>query len=185
MGRGLLWEAWPGLPILQPARPDTARDLYDRDWYAWTQDQAARLRAWPEHLRPNGLDVEHLAEEVEDLGGSQRRAVESHLRLIALHLLKLEFHPARDSRGHWVGEVAAFRDTIGTELRDSPSLRGRCPDLYPAAWRRARRAFLDQIAADQPDLARTLAAALPEAAPPRYDLALVLAEGWYPDPAAA
>ena len=44
-------------PYTPPAMPDTA-SLYDRDWYAWTQDQAARLRAWPEQLRPNGLDVE-------------------------------------------------------------------------------------------------------------------------------
>lgn len=56
--------------------PDTAAS-YDRDWFAWTQDQAARLRAWPEHLRPTGLDVENLAEEVEDMGKSQRRAVEA------------------------------------------------------------------------------------------------------------
>ncbi len=164
--------------------PDDTARLYDRDWYAWTQDQAARLRAWPEHLRPNGLDVEHLAEEVEDMGGSQRRAVESHLRLIALHLLKLEFHPARENRGHWIGEVAAFRDTLATDFRDSPSLRARAPDLYGDAWRRARRAFLEQLAAERPKHARSLAAPLPPDAAPRYALeAELLAEGWYPAPA--
>ena len=162
--------------------PDTAQ-LYDRDWYAWTQDQAARLRAWPEHLRPNGLDVEHLAEEVEDLGGSQRRAVESHLRLIALHLLKLEFHPARENRGHWIGEVATFRDTLLTDLRDSPSLRSRCPDLYREAWRKARRAFLDQLSEERPDLVRVIGAALPADGLPHYDLSTqILAEDWYPTP---
>ena len=51
-----------------------AADLYERDFYAWTQDQAAMLRAWPETLRPNTLDIEHIAEELEDLGGSQRSA---------------------------------------------------------------------------------------------------------------
>jgi len=161
--------------------PDDTARLYEQDWYAWTQDQAARLRAWPEHLRPNGLDVEHLAEEVEDMGGSQRRAVESHLRLIALHLLKLEFHPARENLGHWIGEVAAFRDTLATDLRDSPSLRARCREFYPAVWLKARRAFLREIGAGWPDRLTGIAAAIPPEAPPRYDLAAqILDEDWYP-----
>jgi hypothetical protein len=163
--------------------PDTAPP-YDRDWYAWTQDQAARLRAWPEHLRPNGLDVEHLAEEVEEMGGSQRRAVESYLRLVALHLLKLEFHPAEENRPHWTGEVAALRDTLGADLRDSPSLRARCPELYADAWVKARKAFLREIAAGWPDRERVLAAAVPGDAPPRYALREILDEDWYPAPAA-
>ena len=71
--------------------PDTA-SLYDRDFFAWTQDQAALLRAWPEHLRPNGIDIENLVEEVESLGKSDRRAIESLLELVVLHFLKLEFH---------------------------------------------------------------------------------------------
>ncbi len=163
--------------------PDTAR-LYDRDWYAWTQDQAARLRAWPEHLRPNGLDVEHLAEEVEDMGGSQRRAVQSHLRLIALHLLKLEFHPEQSYRAHWIGEIAAFRDTLSTELRDSPSLRARCPELYPDAWAKARRALLRELAEAAPERHRAIADLLSAEEPPHYDLACILDEDWYPSPPA-
>ena len=76
--------------------PDTA-SLYDRDFFAWTQDQAARLRAWPEHLRPNGIDVANLVEEVESLGKSDRRAIGSLLGFIALHLLKIEFARLRSS----------------------------------------------------------------------------------------
>ena len=59
------------------------------------------------------------------MGGSQRRAVQSHLRLVALHLLKLEFHPAQSYRGHWIEEIAAFRDSLSGDLRDSPSQRAR------------------------------------------------------------
>ena len=55
--------------------------LYEQDFYAWTRDQAATLRAWPERLRPNALDIEHLAEEIENLGSSQRNAVQSLLLL--------------------------------------------------------------------------------------------------------
>ena len=52
-----------------------AADLYDEDFYAWTQQQAEALRT---HFKgDNRLDVEHLAEEVEDLGKSELQAVES------------------------------------------------------------------------------------------------------------
>ena len=67
--------------------------LYDTDFYAWAQQQAAALRAtdWA------ALDVEHLAEEVEDLRKTERRAVRSQLRLILSHLLKWAYQPARRS----------------------------------------------------------------------------------------
>ena len=162
--------------------PDDTARLYDRDWYAWTQDQAARLRAWPEHLRPNGLDVEHLAEEVEDMGKSDRRAVESFLHQIALHLLKLEMHPARtEHAAHWMGEIDNFRIELERRLEDSPSLRAQRADLYARAWTSAERAFRRQLERDAPGRARDFAAA--EA--PRYDLdAEVLNPDWYPSPAA-
>ncbi|RAI60988.1 hypothetical protein DOO78_02355 [Roseicella frigidaeris] len=73
MGRGSSSGPGAAAPILRLAMPDDA-GLHDRDWYAWTQDQAARLRAWPEQLRPNGLDVREIAEEIESLGTSDRRA---------------------------------------------------------------------------------------------------------------
>lgn len=98
---------------------------YDQDWYAWTQDQAARLRAWPAALRPDGLDIEHLAEEVADMGGSQRRSVRCLLQQIMVHLLRMEFHPAVESRSHWAAEVMNFRSQLDVEFRDSPSLRAR------------------------------------------------------------
>ncbi len=47
-------------------RPSTA---YEADFHAWSKDQAARLR----DLRPKSLDWENIAEEIESLGGSQRR----------------------------------------------------------------------------------------------------------------
>lgn len=165
--------------------PDDA-GLYERDWYAWTQDQAARLRAWPEHLRPNGLDVEHLAEEVEDLGRSQRRAVESFLRQIVSHALKIEFHPAAENRSHWMAEIDNFRVALETEFGDSPSLRARRHDLYAAAWQKAERTFRRQLQREAPEAARRLGAAVPADAPPRYDLdSQILNEDWFPAPAPA
>ena len=66
-----------------------AADLYDEDFYAWTQQQAEALRT---HFQgDNRLDVEHLAEEVEDLGKSELHAVESFVENVIEHLLKLDY----------------------------------------------------------------------------------------------
>jgi hypothetical protein len=64
---------------------------YDTDFYQWTQAQAAHLRAkqWP------ALDVDHLAEEIESLGASDRRALLSHLMLLSQHLPKWRYQPQR------------------------------------------------------------------------------------------
>ena len=116
-----------------------AADLYERDFYAWTQDQAAMLRAWPERLRPNALDIAHLAEEIEDLGGSQRSAVKSFLRQILIHLLKMRFHPDQLPRRHWRDEIANFRDQLDDIFTQSPSLRAHRDELASTEWQRAAR----------------------------------------------
>ena len=64
-------------------------ELYDEDFYAWTQQQAQALRT---HFQgDNRLDVEHLAEEVEDLGKSELHAVESFVENVIERLLKIDY----------------------------------------------------------------------------------------------
>jgi hypothetical protein len=156
-------------------------DLYERDFYAWTQDQAARLRALG--ARNDGLDVENLAEEVESLGKSDRRAAESLIGNILEHLLKLRLHPEQSARRHWQREVTEFRRQLDRVLRDSPSLRARRHDLAEREWRAAARVFLARLDADGHDPAAA-AAAIGDATHPYFDLdAEVLAEDWFPPPA--
>src|SRR5690242_16251850 len=80
---------------------------YDEDFYVWTQEQAAALRyAAAAGLKGGShLDWEHLAEEIEDMGKRDRRALESDLARIVEHLLKLERSPAVDP-------VPGWRDTV-------------------------------------------------------------------------
>jgi hypothetical protein len=164
--------------------PDTAT-LYERDGYAWTQDQAARLRTSPEHLRPNGLDVAHLAEEVEDLGRSQRQAVDSLLTQILVHLLTMEFHPAVEARRHWQREINALRSALRKRYRDNPSLQAQRAAMAAIAWQDAWADFRRDLALDAPEALAGFDAAVPADAAPRYAVdAAVLAEGWFPAPAA-
>ena len=77
-------------------------DLYDQDFYTWTQDQADRLRT----LAPQpGLDLERLAEEVAELGRSELGKTYNHLVHTCAHLLEAPSATSDEPQRHWRGEV--------------------------------------------------------------------------------
>ncbi len=73
--------------------------LYDDDFYAWTQQQAAVLRNLP--AASNQLDAERVAEEIEDLGRSEVRSAQSLCEHIIEYFLKLEYSGLIEPRDHW------------------------------------------------------------------------------------
>ncbi|HET6519350.1 MAG TPA: DUF29 domain-containing protein [Geminicoccaceae bacterium] len=106
------------------------------DFVAWLNDQAAILRRGAF----DRLDVDALAEELEDMAKAERRELENRFKVPLQHLLKWEFQADRRSRS-WLLAMGEQRDQIATLLRDSPSLRNEIPwairESYPAAARRA------------------------------------------------
>jgi Domain of unknown function DUF29 len=138
---------------------------YDTDFTAWAQAQAAALRAkdWA------ALDVDHLAEEVEDLRKTERRAVRSQLRLILSHLLKWQYQPDKRSES-WRGTIANGRVLVQEDLEDNASLAGELDPLAAWAYPRARR-----DAAKETGLPLAI---FPEACP--WPLAQVLDEDFWP-----
>lgn len=95
--------------------------LYDTDFYAWTQDQGARLRARAGFDNRSDIDWENAAEEIEGVGRSERREIASRLTLIMTHLLKWRFQPMHRSRS-WSGTIREQRRMLRRVLDDSPSL---------------------------------------------------------------
>lgn len=129
-----------------------AADLYDEDFYAWTQQQADALRR---HFKgDNRLDVEHLAEEVEDLGRSELHAVESYVENVIEHLLKLDYSGWVEARNHWRAEVDAFRASI--ERKITPRIRQQVETELEALYDRARRAAARSLHQREPDFVRRL-----------------------------
>ncbi|WP_373508128.1 DUF29 domain-containing protein [Thiocapsa sp.] len=107
---------------------------YDGDFYAWTLQTAQRLRSGC----IDQVDLAQVAEEIEDMGKSDRRALESHLKILMLHLLKWRYQPSH--RGiSWRLSIANARDEISAILRDSPSLRPRLPELAASRYEGARK----------------------------------------------
>lgn len=107
--------------------------LYDDDIYAWAEQQAAALRrvAATRTDLPNELDLDHIAEEIGDLGKSELHATTSFLFRALEHLAKLAGDPGSQASVHWSGEVGRFLRDAGKAY--SPGMR-RIIDL-DEAWR--------------------------------------------------
>src|ERR1700722_4013892 len=96
-------------------------DLYDCDILAWSQHQADLLRRVARGERVNEVDWEHVVEEIEDVGLSHLNAVQSYLRVMLVHLLKVHSWPESPSVGHWRGEIVSFQ--ADAAQRFAPSMR--------------------------------------------------------------
>jgi hypothetical protein len=108
--------------------------LYDTDFYQWTQMQTAALRA----RDVAALDLAHLAEEIESLGKRDRRAVESYLEVILLHLLKWAYQSDRRGRS-WEKSLLQARHRLAKLLRENPSLANQVPEFLDEGYPHARR----------------------------------------------
>jgi hypothetical protein len=92
--------------------------LYEADFVQWSDRTAQLLR---EH-RFADLDLEHLIEEIEDLGNRHRDALESQLTRLLMHLLKWQFQPDHRSSS-WNGTIQEARKQIKRLCRRYPSLK--------------------------------------------------------------
>jgi len=115
-----------------------AKDLYDRDFFEWTQCNAALLRTG--HFQE--ADIQHIAEEIEDLGKHDRRELFNRLKVLLVYLLKCQAQPEKRSPS-WDDTIDTQRDEIALVLKDAPSLKNCAlailSEVYPKAVRKAAR----------------------------------------------
>ena len=150
-------------------------ELYDEDFYAWTQAQAQALRTY--FRGDNRIDIEHLAEEVEDLGTSELHAVESYVENIMTHLLKLDHSGLDWPRNHWRREILAFRQSLQRRL--TPSLRRTVSEGFDKRYANARERAAADLLESEPGIRRRLPATNPydwEAIERHEDVRVVAAE---------
>jgi Domain of unknown function DUF29 len=149
--------------IKSPPKP-----LYEEDFYAWSKAQAGLLRAG----RYAELDLEHLIEEVDDLGDALKRSVRNRLRTIMEHLLKLQHSPAQDPRSAWRATVRTQRIRLRDGLKASirREVESELAELYADA-----RALAEGALRDHGELAA--ADGLPAACPYSLDQ---ISSDWLP-----
>jgi hypothetical protein len=155
-------------------RTTSLSQLYEADFYAWTRQQALELRRFA-RTRPNlPLDLEHIAQEIRDLGKSAQDAGYSLAQRTVEHLLPIEHAPAADQRLHWADEIDGFRDQMKRKL--SPTIRRPLKRDLRAVYADGRRMVERKLRRYGEEHA---AAARPSDCP--YTLEQVLGD-WLPDP---
>ncbi len=102
------------------------RSSYENDVVAWSHEQAALLRSG----QLSALDIEHIAEEIEDVGKSEQRELANRMAVLLAHLLKWQHQPAKRSKS-WETTMRYQRAAIVKRLTRTPSLK---PMLTDPEW---------------------------------------------------
>jgi Domain of unknown function DUF29 len=112
--------------------------LYDRDFFAWSRQQAELLRAG----KLAQADIEHIAAEIDSMGRTEKRELISRLSVLLLHLLKWRYQP--DKRGPSREASIRVQRKLADHLDDNPSLKPLLPRpslrlIAMRRWKRSRR----------------------------------------------
>lgn len=141
----------------------------NEDYYGWTQETAEKLRQG----KFGEINIEHLIEEIKDMGKSERRELENRLAVLLGHLLKWQYQS--DQRSHsWRGTINGQRRDLQRLLRDNPSLRPQLPKFGEEAYLRGIQLAVEET--DKPE----------STFPPTFELTgwtweQVLNAGFHPD----
>lgn len=106
--------------------------LYEADYLRWIETTVEKLRS----QNYAEVDWENLIEEIEDVGRSERRSLESNLIVILLHLLKWQYQPNRSS-GSWEGSMIEHRRRIKKAVKESPSLKPYLESIFAECYTEA------------------------------------------------
>jgi hypothetical protein len=138
---------------------------YQSDFYSWTQEQAALLKAG----RLQELDIENLIEEIETMGRSEKRELESRLMVLLVHLLKWHHQPVRRGRS-WQLTIDEQRLQFSKVLTDNPGLKSQLDQIINDAY-----SLAVIRSANETGLEKNV---FPDTCP--WDLEQILDEGFYP-----
>lgn len=109
-------------------------NLYEADFYAWTQQQSQLLKDG----QLNQIDIANLIEEIESMGKSELRELESRLESLFIQLLKWQYQPVYHTDS-WRYSIEEQRAKLADHLIDNPSLKHKLPDALNRAYNYAIR----------------------------------------------
>ncbi|HBL13733.1 MAG TPA: DUF29 domain-containing protein [Cyanobacteria bacterium UBA11162] len=122
-------------------------NLYELDFYAWTQQQAEFLQ----QKKWNCLDIPNLVEEIESLGKQQRQELRNRLGILLAHLLKWEFQPSYRSKS-WLATIREQRRQVLQLLKENPSLQPYLAEAMEDAYQSGLNLAVTETPLDYDDL---------------------------------
>jgi hypothetical protein len=112
----------------------TNTNLYEQDFYLWIEITAKQLKAG----NFTEIDLENLIEEIESMGRSEKRALESNLVVLLMHLLKYKYQPEKRSKS-WLSTMFEHRRRLNKQFQDSPSLKKYFLETFAECYQDARQ----------------------------------------------
>lgn len=140
--------------------------IYREDFHAWAMQNAQLLRQG----RLAEIDIENIAEELEDMGASKERELESRLGVLLAHLLKWVYQPERRGTS-WRATIEEQRRRIERVLRKNPSLKAKLDEAFADAYGDARLIAMRETGMEKKTF--------PETSP--FSLAQTLSEDYWPE----
>ena len=121
------------VPIFNCEMNMNTSNEYNEDFYEWTGSQVIALR----NHDVDKIDFIHLIEEIECLGISLQRALESYLSNLMMHKLKIMYQPQKHTMS-WDNSIKNAYFQIEKLIRKNPSLKSHLTDLFQDAYFTAR-----------------------------------------------
>lgn len=155
-------------PLEKPSVPD----LYEEDFFAWTQEQAAKLRT----RTHNDIDWDNLAEEIESVGLRELREIREWYAQLLEHLLLWEAKPHRRCHS-WQTAIGEARIFIDGKFELSPSLFEQASQTVDLAY----GDILQLLPLRHPDLESELPEFCPWSVEQLADYSFMPGKPWSPD----
>jgi vacuolar-type H+-ATPase subunit C/Vma6 len=139
---------------------------YDKDLYAWASHNVKLMRQG----RLTEVDMEHVAQEIEDMGNNNKRELVSRLAVLYAHLLKWQFQPRKRSKS-WERTINLQRMSLQLLLKQSPSLKHHIKETLDKAYEQAVLLAANETGLDE--------STFPTDCP--FNLSLALDKAFFPD----
>lgn len=106
---------------------------YDNDFFKWINNQADFLRKGEFEK----LDITNLIEEIESLGRSEKRTLQSYLEILLMHMLKQKYQDDKASKS-WALSIKNSRLKAKQVLEENPSLKPKLGEIIRKSYASAR-----------------------------------------------
>lgn len=125
----------------------SVKELYDRDFNLWIEE----IKKAIQNQDFKNMDWDNLLDEIDDMGKSEKRALESYLEQLIAYVLKLRYWESQKNNNHkhWKVEVINFRSRISRLLKRNPSFNRYMTEVYPGIFADAVKSW--QVEFDIPN----------------------------------
>jgi hypothetical protein len=106
--------------------------LYKSDFNLWVEETKKAIL----NRDFENMDWDNLFDEIDDMGKSEKRSLESYLERLVAHVLKLQYWEAEKERNykHWKVEIINFRRRIKRLIKQNPSFNSLLAEIYPEVF---------------------------------------------------